>query len=302
MFYQVFYHNDVDGAMSAALFVLSNPGCKFNLQPVRSADRQVYTKLTKKIKGATVVAIDIDRAPGVDLWFDHHKSNSVPVEGDLFNVDARSCFQILASYALVKGRVISEDLIRAIGDVDTATYKSPSEPFESRDPINILRIWVAQNAGVNKHFMNAIVGSLVINDLDVEKVVSGVDIDKIINHDIDASKSAMNDITIINGVGVIFQHDKAPIARYAEFYIYRNMRYCIRYTYGKGNSLSVRLSVSPWIESKVDAVDVLRSVIGEKGVGGHKGIAGGKIDEADEFEVTSAIIMNLERIDGEVCD
>jgi len=284
----VFYHNDLDGVMCAAGYLIGT-GTSAVLRPARSKYRQ--SLVAERPEGFDrVVVLDFAYSKHADLWIDHHRyekfkwNDGVEVH---FNPHAKSAFEIVSQIYNV-----GEEYVGDVNLHDSAAYTDFDYVFCSLDPSNVLRTYIEQCTSDSQ--INMLVLSLVNNKLNMAQSIVDLEIDggAILKADRDKVDARLSEgFSMVNGVGVLFVEENAPIPRYAEYYRNPEMQYCIKYT-ESGGRLTIRLSRNPLIESNLSMTEVLIGA-GVGNAGGHASISGGSIRSMEEPEITTNIIVGL---------
>ncbi len=292
----LYYHNDLDGVMSAAGYLIGT-STSAALRPARSKYRQ--SLLQTRPEGFTkVIVLDYAFSKFADLWIDHHRyekfkwSEGAEVH---FNPNAKSSFEIVCQLYGVGDL----DIISEVNKHDSAEYDDFNYVFRSLDSSNVLRAYIEQ--ATSDLVLNNLVRELVNNGLDMAAAISNLEIDgaEVLNKDLEKIDRCLELFSMVNGVGVLFVEENDAPPRYAEYFKFPDMKYCVKYT-RTGSKYTVRLSTNPIMDSDVSMSDVLIAS-NVANAGGHYAIAGGVISAADEPEVTVSIIKHLGVLYGEVC-
>jgi len=290
----IYYHNDVDGVMSAAAYLL---GTKHNertvtLKPARSKYRSSF--LNYRPDFDEIVVLDYAYSKFADVWIDHHRVSELSLGDNCevhYNPMSKSSFEIVSNLFGV-----GIGWVERVNKHDSADYSDFSEVFESLDPVNVMRSYLEQPHG--DMIYNHVVLTLVQNNLDVERALMALEIDcvEVLERDRKKISETLGNLVIFDNIGVVVAEEPCMPPRYSEFYEYPQLNFCLRYTCSRGGKYSVRISANPLNNTGVSIIDIVRE-LELKSFGGHPGIVGGVIKESEEPEFTRKI---CEALNGKV--
>lgn len=142
---RIYYHNDLDGVMSAVLFAKlireKAPKAIFHYSSVNYGNKNFeQTSLIDKYN-STVIVVDFSYHPQAAVWFDHHLANKAKAEelkskGTIvpgkFDETAPSCANVIFN-SEGRDKFIDEDLIKKVVDevdmIDSASYPSIDDVY-----------------------------------------------------------------------------------------------------------------------------------------------------------------------------
>lgn len=290
----IYYHNDVDGVMSAAAYLLGTKHKERTviLKPARSKYRSSF--LTFRPDYDEIVVLDYAYNQFADVWIDHHKVSDLTI-GDRcevhYNPHAKSAFEIVSDIFGVGLKWVPQ-----VNKHDSADYSDFAEVFESLEPANVLRSYLEQPHG--DMIYNHVVMTLVQNNLDIERALIALEINgiEVLERDNKKISETLGNLVISENIGIVVAEEHCMPPRYSEFYEYPHLNFCIRFTCAKGGKYSVRISANPINYTGVSIIDIVRE-LELKSFGGHDGIVGGIIKESEEPEFTRKI---CEALNGKV--
>ena len=308
MLNHIFFHNDVDGIISAVLFQLYQVGREFDykdsiLYPVQSTMRGVsLQKIIEKIDGNDPIAIlDFEFNPRANIWFDHHFSEDLgpsPVStGKIFyNPSAKSAADIIAGeYKFEK-----DDIISMTNMIDSASYPDVKFIFESDHPLMILRAYL-EMAFPSDMTYSRIVEVIVASGCDVEKSLRKMRIDcsNVRNICNLASKSS-KDMLLFGSCSVVQQTRQNQYPRYSEYYVKPEIEYAIRMSLSGPRQKYIQIGHNQWCGKKnsVNLGEFMRKLPYVKG-GGHFNVAAGIIRNEDEDKFLDDVDMQFHGEDME---
>lgn len=253
--YIIFYHNDTDGIVGAALWLHNNIGhdrtVEYRLHAVQSQNRVNFdqrVKEARKHKDDRIIVIDFAYSVHANLTIDHHYNPDLGndlIKNDslIYNPKLKSCvraiydnFQDYKCNTLknnkgILGKVNGsiEDIVDVCDMVDSAGYPDRKFFFESNHPIMILTHYINVQP-LNEVIYGRIVELLWNNCLDVEKVLRILNInpDSVLKKVKKSARDMNKHLVKFEYISVTTVGRPNQFPRYAEFYLNEEIRYTIR--------------------------------------------------------------------------
>lgn len=296
MKYDIYFHDDLDGRASAAIFLkfLESRGDKiahfvpvnFDLQDQWIKNNFLSThKLFSGSKNKSIV-VDFLYHPEADFWFDHHISTfrkkiwQKKFKKSRFhnwNPKYKSCahqvldglrknFDFKPPKHLIK-------LVRWLDIIDAALYKSPKEVIDSKKPAFMLDRFIEYSGGRKKPLLWLIRGLAekpfeeLAKDRRVTKIMKKFEKDKRKAFEFYKKNKKFCGRNI---VFIDFSKTTLKRIRFLPYYLYRDILYelIIKKT---GDLYSVSFSASPW-KKKLNKVHLGSFFKEHYNGGGHYGI------------------------------
>lgn len=159
----IYYHNDLDGVMSAVmyakLFRESNPGLIFHYSSVNYGNKNWVSSPIVDKYNSDIVVVDFAYHPQAALWFDHHLSNKgtadklkekgIIIPGK-FDHTAPSCADVIYN---MEGRdkyideLLIARLVNEVNMIDNAQFKTLDDVYGDKTFGPKMR-WAFQEAAV----------------------------------------------------------------------------------------------------------------------------------------------------------
>jgi len=289
--YKIFYHNDLDGVITASAFILRNKlkKEKYILSPISSEGRTIFNKIVSRniMKGYDVVSLDFDRADRLSFWCDHHSVDGVSYlvnENVLYDKNAKSAASLYIRNLLLpieedklffNNAKRYEEVAVAIDMVDSASYESIRYYKNSLNPIMTLKRYVDL-----KPDLNEVVELLAKTKLNLKKAIKTLEInpEMLRSMAIDSFKTGDKFEFIDYGFIALCKEECNSVPRYAEFDEHSSTAISIRVSVKDVDSIIVRVSKNPWMTHNPFAnIDLSVPPKYSDTWGGHKNVAGGVI-------------------------
>ena len=255
----VFFHNDIDGIISASLYLYYHKGEKCRLYPVTSEMRgekfnAFFTQIVK-MKDDKKIILDYQCHLDADLWVDHHFD---PAFGENFIISTKFCYSPKAKSAasimsfLSMDPIINEfsELIKDVDMIDSAGYKSVSQIFKDTSPIMILRAYL-ESIDPNDMIYCRIVEMIASCNMNIKEAIYLLRINSYYVKDL--TRSAMKikgSMVISKWVSVTNQRRKNQFPRYAEYLVCPQVKYAIRITNLPNHQVNIDVGYNKWHELK----------------------------------------------------
>lgn len=145
---RIYYHNDLDGVMSAVMYAKllkeSNPGLIFHYSSVNYGTTNWETSSIVDKYNSDIIIVDFKYHPHAAMWFDHHyanidiveelKSKGIVVPGR-FDPTAPSCTNVIYNME-GRNKYIDEDLIKKlvteVDMIDSAGFKTLDDVYGNK--------------------------------------------------------------------------------------------------------------------------------------------------------------------------
>ena len=291
---KIYYHNDTDGVLSAAAYILLKNVGDYVLKPMETSKRSSFQKeIYANGSVYKTVSLDFAYVDGLSYWCDHHRINGdikISDEAEvLYDPDAKSAAGLLlkqlADKTILpwrKNRYLK--LIGGIDMVDSASY--PSKEFYVSDKSPIMALY--RLISFSNQPTDSIVRSLVHSKLNIKDAIHVYSKpDHLSLLTLDYNFELDGDVSIY-----IEQIEHTAPPRYTE-YFQTEANASIRIIIDSNYHYRVYVSKNPWSDARKD-IDFsnlkLNSAIRW---GGHKDIAGGLILEKDKFNIINEILEVL---------
>ena len=302
--HHVVFHNDVDGIVSAAIFLHNVvKDDKYRLYPVMSVARG--TKFDKLVKSMpldspdeTLTILDFENHPRSDFWCDHHWNKLIgkdPVHND------KICYDPLASSAaqLLKDRYgmqdTPDDLIATNNIIDKALYEDLETIFEDTHPLMLIRAYLECYYPANMTYCR-IAEVLANSNLDCVEANKRLGIDDSCILELrEKAKKVSRYMEVYNNISVIRQLRPNQYPRYVEFRIRPDIKYSIRFTSISGDKLYLQIGYNKW-HKEANNIHIGQLLHGFKYMirgGGHYGAGGGIMNQRDAEKFLDDISIKL---------
>lgn len=288
----VFFHNDSDGIVSAAIF-LNNLGSLNDviLVPVYTSFRgDKFDKMIGKVDGEVYI-FDFQYNEKAKFWCDHHQNQELgfaTVINDkmVYDCKARSSASLLFN-AIHKNTNDAEavaSLVRGIDMVDSADYPSPEFIFNDKSPVMILRSYLEYSYPSEAMYCRC-VEKLVQCKMNLQEALTLMCIDgsyvDAIRQKVDGIKKKLE---IYGKISVVRQKFPYQHPRYAENLL-SEAKYNIRTSDENAKDLRVHIAYNKWHKEK-SSINI-GNYAGKtfRYGGGHYHVGGGVVakDKFDEF-------------------
>lgn len=284
---QVLYHDDLDGAASAAMLVshLRTRGVVTDhFTPIDYKDTLNWNSLVPAKTSGPFAIVDFQFHPAASIFFDHHPTSFLDnlqwyethrarhALGYLSHWDpqGKSCCQVIFDTCLSLGRDFS-DLVTAANIVDTAAYDSVQAYFDPNTvPSAMSQAYFLLSPGERSELIRRFMkGSLAAGYDFMQPRIEQAFVKQ------QPHLSRYGDYVILNGLTAITDlsvEDAPPFIRYAIFLFYPKARYSITLFRGSNvGDMRVSLSRNPWLD--FEHQDLSEKVL-PVGGGGHSYAAG----------------------------
>jgi len=288
----IIFHNDVDGIISASLFLHYNAQeKKFNyftscLHPVNSTMRgETLKKILEKIPINEELAIfDFEFNKRATIWADHHYSpdfgpDQIMTDNIWYDPSAKSLVQILTK----KFGDHFPDLSAMANMIDSASFPSPQFIFESDHPLMILRAYIETTFPSDMTY-SRIVENIALNKCDVGYAIKkmGITYQEVKNIKNIALK-IMKNILKFGDCSIIHQTRQGQFPRYSEFLMIPDIKYAIRISLSGPHHKYIQMGYNQWCgkQNTINIGEFFRNLSYGRG-GGHFSVGACLIKNEDE--------------------
>jgi len=306
--YHVLFHDDVDGIISAAIFLhkLLESNETYRLYPVSSQSRgEKFESLIKSMKlkeTDNLIILDYEYHSKCDLWVDHHFSPTMGNEQVIhdkivYDPNAKSAASLLLSHGAKYGYVYgyNTEFIETVDMIDKAEYKSVNQIFSDTHPLMILRAYVERTFHSEMMF-SRIIEMLANTNFDFRKALYQLKINKKVIWDLQADvKKTSREMVICGNFSIIRQSRPGKFPRYAEFYIKPEIKYSVRLSRISMNKIYFQIGSNKW-HQEPNNINIGKMLSGIKYLtkgGGHYSVGGGIVDEDNCEKLIDDLSINL---------
>jgi len=315
----IFYHNDIDGVISAAALIRLK---KFNLdnivlRPVKSSERGMFDSIVKNARSAYdyIASVDYAFSPGLDFWCDHHHSpelGDMNISGDhmIHDVTSKSAASLLISKMLreipdtfFKKKYIKllKELSENIDMIDSCGYDNVDYFFESKAP----HMTIMRKILIDSNDINSVVEAVLKCDFNLKKVVKVLKADP--SYYLRKQNENSNSGGFLDRGGMtvhIAAEEKYTPTRYTEFYTYPDIFFSVRVVVNDDDeTCTVRVSKNPWNKKSTESINlstIFKGMYPLRSWGGHRDVSGGMITKnhlADFLKISERMLKSI--MDGE---
>jgi hypothetical protein len=254
----IFFHNDVDGIISASLFLHDNLGDKYQLYPVSSAQRgEKFNELflsVNKSNGDRKIILDYQYHKDSDIWIDHHFDNefgnyAVQNEKIIYDPKCASAAALVAQFAMkrkVCSPVFTEHHLNDVNMIDSGLFKSVNQIFKDKNPMMILRAFLEKTFPADMTFCR-IVEVIANSEMNMEESLFKLKIDS--SHVRDLEKNAVqikSAIVVSKKISIVRQKRVNQFPRYSEYFVLPEIKYSLRLTPVGNNNIYFQLGFNCW--------------------------------------------------------
>lgn len=307
----IFFHNDLDGIVCAAIFLYKNLKSKYRLYSVSSSMRgekfnELFLSVPKSDKDKKII-LDYQYHKEADLWIDHHfnpEFGECQVVNDKIIYDPKRdsatdlVFEFIAPGSF-GSQFVNHDL-NMINIIDSCKYNSIKQIFQDKSQPMILRAFLEKAFPAEMTYCR-IVEVLANSGLDFCDALYKLKIDS--SHVRELEKNAIqikNSIIKNKNISIVNQRRKEQFPRYSEYLIDQNIKYAIRLTPVGNNNIYFQIGYNMWHSdpNKFNISKMLTSFVGKLIVngGGHFNVGAGIVKEANIEKLIDemSIILNEE--------
>ena len=254
----IFFHDDLDGIFSAAIFLHENLSQNYRLYPVTSAMRgkkfkELFLSI-KKLEGDRTVVLDYQYIDGVDFWVDHHYD---PQFGDCIIKNEKMSYDPKAKCAAVLVSQMFEKFIsfnsvhdlNMVERIDSADYPTIDYIFNEKDPVMCLRAFLEKCLPSTMSPMTycRIVEVIAHSNMSIQSANSKLGVSSGCVFDLESwARTIKSAMVICEKISIVDQRRENQYPRYAEYLIRPEIKYCIRITPIGSSLVKVSIGFNPW--------------------------------------------------------
>lgn len=310
MNFNIVFHDDVDGVISAAIFLHNVvKGNRYQLHPVSSIMRgEKFDKLVNYMsidnKEEKLIILDYENHPKSDTWIDHHFSPSIgeeAVHSEKIHYDpkSKSAARLVheATYGLEK---YNSSFLNTVDKIDQAEYESVEEIFSDNSPLMILRACLERIPVPHQMIHGRIVEMISRYGFNFHESLWRMDIT---DDNIFIMNSLINEcsknLTIFNKISTLYQKRINQFPRYAEYKINPEIKYAIRFTNSGHNQFNFQIGYNKWYKepNNINLRELILSSNLMLKSGGHFNVAAGMIHQDNVDKLIEYINLNLDNGD-----
>lgn len=283
----IFFHNDVDGIFTAALFLNTYNSDIYRLYPLSSQMRG--DKFNDAVKASPedgrIIVLDYQHHERADFWVDHHFDsrfgpNEVSNQKIKYDPSSKSAFSILRKMAQ-ESKLFN--LSERVDMIDSSGYKNPEQIFLDTSPLMCIRAYLEKIIPNDMSYCR-IAEIVSASNMDVERAAWIMKIGHGFVDSIRAEAQKIKDhIVISDGMSIVRQRRPMQFPRHAEYYVRPDVKYSVRLTKIDGNNAYLQVGYNKWHE-RPNQVNIGRAIAGIKEAnkgGGHFHVGGAIIKESD---------------------
>jgi len=300
--HHIMFHADIDGIVSAALFLNQTCGLKGNykLYPLLSSSRgDKFNSMIEGIKKncndsdveSSIIILDFEYHEKANVWIDHHPNKNLG-HGSIFNEKIHYDYKSMSTFELVFKyfnknitnvifRKNLEGMVNFVNMVDSAKYPSANYVFTNKDPGMLIYSYLETTFHAEMMFCR-LVEMLAVNDLDLINVVSKMNItDASHNKLVKKAKEIKKYIEIYGNFTFVRQHRIYQYPRYSENFLFPDIKYNVRVSPGSIREFfHVQISANSWSTeaNQFNIGQFINKLSYIKG-GGHFNVGGGSLEE-----------------------
>jgi len=307
----IFFHDDVDGIISAALFLYNNEGVRYRLYPVTSTMRgdkfDTLIASIKKYKYDIKVILDYQYHSEANLWIDHHYN---PTFGDCIihneNIfyDPKSKSATRLVFKSGTSRYYNLDLVNEgidmVDMIDSADYPNVEMAFKDKSPMMILRAYLERVYPSEMTYCR-IIESIVNNKMDVKEALYRMKIGSESIRELEKAAFQVKDqMVVVGNISIINQKRRKQYPRYSEYLVMPEIKYSIKITPIGNDNVVIQIGFNQWQKSPnkinigIDLLPIVKDYIIT--FGGHYNVGSGmvKAENLEQFIDDVTKILNEE--------
>jgi len=286
----LFYHDDIDGIVSAAMIMNTFfRGHVYRLYPVKSSIRgDKFNSLIESLvrtDGDIVVIVDYQYHEKSELWIDHHfnddlKDNELHDGKRFYNSKAKSAARVIYNWfqntPILKGTV-DQHIVDIVDMIDSAGYKTVDYIFSSSEPLMILKAYLERLSIFVDSTYNRVVELIRFYNFDIQKVLFTLGVDYGIIAELKRSADTIKNNMVIYGAMSITEMNRLyAYPRYSEYLVKPSLKYSIRIVHLGGDRVQADVGFNKWLGEpcKIHIGQLLGSLDYPISGGGHQTVGG----------------------------
>ena len=309
--YRVFFHNDMDGIITAASFIYNFiRDNKYKLYPVKSSSRgEKFNKMIADLSNETtdqIVILDYQYCDKADFWIDHHydkKFGDKPVfnENILYDPTAKSAVRVLCNNMFGWNLLICPGVININDIIDNADYPNIEWIFENTEPLMVLRAYLDIMTPLNIIY-SRIVETIVSSKFDFEKALFQLDLDSSIVEKLkERALSIKTSMVISKDISIVHQNRIDQYPRYSEFLVKPDLKYFLRFSRLGGNRIKASIGYNKWCDkpNDINIGEMISPIAYLINGGGHFNVGSATLyqNDVERFVDEISVQLNKEEVD-----
>jgi len=298
----IFFHDDIDGIICAALWLHEHIKENYRLYPVSSSMRgekfdDLISSIHKLHKDDKKIVLDYQFHKEADVWVDHHfdpKFGEDEIKKPNFFYDPKSpsAARLLVDVSMPISGLDSVDMI------DSGSYPDVDYIFQSTSPLMVLRAYLEKVMPSDMTYCR-IVEVIANSDLDVETAIYRMCIGKRHVKILEANaREIKKSMIIIGDLSIVDQRRRNQFPRYSEYLVKPDVRYSLRLTRIGNNVANLQLGFNQFQKTpnNINIGKMLMDLAPQYIIrgGGHHNVGAGMLveDNVDEFIDKLSDILN----------
>jgi hypothetical protein len=258
MITRIFFHNDIDGIFSTAIYANISEclkGIDYSLHPVATSMRgpQFNALIKRYCEKDQIIILDYQYHPEAALWIDHHQNEEMgydPIHNSkiIYDHRAKSAAGLVKRFFTQFGAVPKyvTELADSADMVDSANYPSIDYIFTSKDPVMKL------NAFLSASFPSDMIYSRIVEilercGLNLDKALYLLNIDgSYVENSYYKALKIKDRLQIFGNVTVVMVKYYYQFPRYAENLIAPSVKYNIRVCDESKTEYKISMGFNKW--------------------------------------------------------
>ena len=308
----IFFHDDVDGIISASIFLHDNINDRYRLYPLSSSMRgdkfnDLFYSVIKH-KESKKIILDYQYNEDADLWVDHHFDPefgecAIRNENIIYDPKEKSAASLMAQATQNLERswstCISRDNLMMVNVVDSGSYASIDQIFKDRSPIMILRAYLERTFPVEMTYCR-IVEIISYSNMNIEEALFKMKIGPYYVHELEKNAIQIKgSMIMVKKMSIVRQKRINQFPRYAEYFVMPELKYSLRLTQAGNNNIYFQLGYNSW-QNESNKFNIGKILIQMNHIlirgGGHFNVGGGTLKEenVEQFIDEISKILNEE--------
>jgi len=306
MKYNIYFHNDFDGAVSAAIMLQFFEHQGDVVRRLIPIDFSVKTRWAKMKLEHPSVILDFLYHPGATFWFDHHSTTFVKKEWErrfredpYHRLDTRfaSCCDLvldsLKKHFGFKATARIRELIRWGNIIDKANYDSPEQAVLAKTPaiqVSTLIDRLAHTKGFFDWFVPMLASESLQRIVALKRV--RVALKKIKTERKRSLAFYKKNLKVRDGISYIdISKSNVQSVWGASYYLYPELLYSVSLKKDSGKIFHLNVAANPW-RRRENTVHIGK-LLGRYFGGGHKDVGGVEFKSRKDAEKAIRTITNI---------
>lgn len=254
----VLFHDDVDGIISASIFLYANKDANYRLYPVSSSLRgEKFSTLFHSIprhKTSKRIILDYQYEKDSDLWIDHHFNpefgeSAIKNENIIYDPKAKSATCLVANYIKQSksGLLTSFDLWMA-DMIDSGEYNSVEQIFRDKNPMMRLRAYLEKVYHATSEMACCRIVEVIANsNMNIEEALFKLKIGTYYVTELEKNALQIKDsIVVVKNISIVRQKRMNQFPRYSEYFVLPDIKYSLRITPVGNKNIYIQLGFNNW--------------------------------------------------------